>query len=295
MFSKVLIATDSSPSSMAVVRCAKSLRHLGTKEFVLAQCFQIREHVAFPHQIKSYIESTLNAQKEILEKEGIPTTIVVEAGFPGTGIPRIAAEKNCSLIVSGSHGHNFASEILMGGTSAEILHNATRPVLIVRLKLDEDTGQIICAGNSCDFMHHVLYPTDFSAYAEQSFHYVKKLVECGAHRVTIMHVQDKSRLGGHLKDRLEDFNKIDMERLEDIKERLKNISNAEIDMEIPYGSPTEEILKRIEKGDVTFTIMGSHGRGFISEMFLGSVSHNVARHSEVPVLLITGKPKISDN
>ena len=55
MFNKVLIATDSSPSSLAVIGCAKSLRLLGARECVLAQCFSIREHVAFPDQIKAYI------------------------------------------------------------------------------------------------------------------------------------------------------------------------------------------------------------------------------------------------
>jgi len=32
--------------------------------------------------------------------------------------------------------------------------------------------------------------------------------------------------------------------------------------------------------------MGSQGRGFIKEVFLGSVSNNVARHSAASVLLI---------
>jgi len=33
-------------------------------------------------------------------------------------------------------------------------------------------------------------------------------------------------------------------------------------------------------------VMGSQGRGFIGEVFLGSVSHTVTRHSKVPLLLI---------
>ncbi|MHB9035768.1 MAG: universal stress protein [Armatimonadota bacterium] len=32
--------------------------------------------------------------------------------------------------------------------------------------------------------------------------------------------------------------------------------------------------------------MGTHGRGFISDIFAGSVSHNVVRLSQSPVLLI---------
>ena len=289
MFSRVLIATDSSPSSLAVVGCAKSLHRLGARECVLAQCFLIREHVPFPDQIKAYIESTLDHQKEVLERQGLRTTIVVDAGLPGTVIPRIATEQGCSLIVVGSHGNNLASEIFLGGTATEVLHQATKPVLIVRLKVDEDTGQAVCAGEGCDLMRHVLYTTDFSDHALHAFAYVSKLVECGARRVTLLHVQDKAGLGTHLKDRLGEFNGIDRERLEVLRDRLKDIGDAEIDMEIPYGSPIDEILKRTGKGGASVVVMGSHGRGFISELFLGSVSHNVARHSEAPVLLISGQ------
>ena len=289
MFNKVLIATDSSPSSLAVISCAKSLRLLGTRECVLAQCFSIREHVAFPDQIKTYIEATLDQQKKSLEKQGLRTTVVAEPGLPGSQIPRIAAEKHCSLIMVGSHGHNLAGEIFLGGTATEILHQTTRPILVIHLKEDEDMGRAVCVGKGRDFRRHVLYATDFSDHAERAFDYVSKVVECGALRVTLLHVQDKARLGTHLKDRLEEFNEIDRERLEVLKERLKDIGNAQINMEISYGSPIKEILKRIKTGEVSLVIMGSCGRGFVSELFLGSVSHNVARHSEAPVLLIPGQ------
>ena len=288
MFSKVLIATDTSLSSLAVIGCARSLRSLGARECVLAQCFLIREHVAFPDQIKAYMESALDQQKRLLENQGLRTAVVVEAGFPGTTIPRIAAEHNCSLIAVGSHGHNLPGEIFLGGTATHILHHATKPVLIVRLKVDESTGQVVCAAEGCDLARHVLYATDFSDHAQRAFAYVGQFVKSGAPRVTLLHVQDKARLATHLDHRLEEFNEIDRERLEMLRDRLKKMGDAEIAVEIPYGSPIDEILKRTGEGGATVVVMGSHGRGFIGELFLGSVSHNVARHSQAPVLLIPG-------
>ena len=289
MFNRVLIATDSSPSSFAVIGCAKSLRLLGARECVLAQCFSIREHVAFPDQIKAYIETSLDQQKKSLEKQGLRTTVVAEPGLPGSQIPRIAVERHCSLIVVGSHGHNLAGEIFLGGTATEILHQTTKPILVIHMKGDKDMGLAVSVKKELDFRRHVLYATDFSDHAERAFDYVTKIVECGALRVTLLHVQDKARLGTHLKDHLEEFNEIDRQRLEALKERLKNIGNAQVDIKIPYGSPIEEVLKQAGTGDASLVVMGSHGRGFVSEMFLGSVSHNVARHSEAPVLLILGQ------
>ena len=51
--------------------------------------------------------------------------------------------------------------------------------------------------------------------------------------------------------------------------------NGKID--IPYGSPIQEILRAAERNDESLIVMGSQGRGFIGEVFLGSVSHQVVR------------------
>ena len=288
MFSKVLIATDSSPASFAVIGCAGSLRALGARECVLVQCFLIREHVAFPDQIKAYIEATLKRQKKALESQGLRTVVVAEPGCPGIEIPRIARERKCSLIVIGSHGHSLAHETLLGSTAAELLHQtAAQAILMIRVKIAEDTGHAVCAMKNRDFRSHVLYATDFSDHALRAFDYVCRMVECGAHRVTVLHVQDKASLGTHLKDRLQEFNAIDLKRLEMLKDRLNSIGKAKVNIEIAYGSPAEEMLKRIKTVNASLVVLGSRGRGYVSELFLGSVSHNVARHSEAPVLLIS--------
>ena len=51
-----------------------------------------------------------------------------------------------------------------------------------------------------------------------------------------------------------------------------------MDTLIRFGSPSVETLKTIQELSVSLVVMGSQGRGFVPELFLGSVSHNVARH-----------------
>ena len=58
-------------------------------------------------------------------------------------------------------------------------------------------------------------------------------------------------------------------------------------IQIPYGHPVEEILRITEEEqDDTLIVMGSQGRGFLTQVFLGSVSHQVVRGAPVPVLLV---------
>ena len=56
-------------------------------------------------------------------------------------------------------------------------------------------------------------------------------------------------------------------------------------IELKYGSAKKEIIRRTEDEDISIVVMGSQGRGYIGEFFLGSVSHAAARRAAVPFCL----------
>jgi len=203
-------------------------------------------------------------------------------GDPRVEVNRAAKDKGCDLVVVGSRVHSLAREVLLGGTAGEVLHSCRLPLLVARIHEDKDC-QRECPLASLD---RVLFPTDFSEDAEHTFQTVRKLTAGGVKSVVLMHVQDRTKIGRHLKERLEEFNAIDSERLERMKEQLTSQGAEGVQVELPYGLPIEEILRRTRLGDISLVVMGSQGRGFFSEVFLGSVSHNVARHAPVPTLLI---------
>jgi len=64
---------------------------------------------------------------------------------------------------------------------------------------------------------------------------------------------------------------------------------AEVDISLSYGSPSVKILKIISEQKIFLVVMGSQGRGFVKELFLGSVSNNIVRHAKASVLLIPAK------
>jgi nucleotide-binding universal stress UspA family protein len=237
----------------------------------------------------AYIDSTLLEQKEILEKTGYSVETRVVPGFAREEINRIAAQEDYSLIVIGSRGHSMMGEAFLGGVAYAVIHHARKPVLLVRLKAKPGGGQECVMADRCDFGEHVLFPTDFSETADHAFTYVATLVAAGAKRVTLLHVQDQARLSSHLLPRLHEFNAIDRTRLERMKEILHTRGAADIRTELCYGSPFAEIIRVVREREVHLVVMGSQGRGFVKELFLGSVSHNVARHSDAAVLLIPAK------
>lgn len=286
MFKKALFATDLSPASDAVLKYLKSLQPLGCTEIVLTYVLYVKHMVGLAQAILEEATPELQRQKTALESEGFSVSVETPLGVPGPAITDLAIEKGCSLIVIGSHGHAMAREIALGSVATDVIHRSQIPVLVVRLAIIEKAGKLCCEVTGGDILSSVLYATDFSDNAERALQYVEKLVQSGCKKVTLVHVQDASRISPHLKERLEEFNSIDRARLERIRERLLGIGAEAVDIQLPYGSPAKEILDRIAEACPSLVIMGAHGRGFIADMFLGSVSHNVVRHSNSPMLLI---------
>ncbi len=285
MFSKMLVATDLSEASERAICALGNLKHLGTSEAVLVYVFNIRDVGTLADSLMEMAKPSFERQKKKLEDLGYSVTAKMVLGLPHIEINRQADEHDCSLIVIGSTGGTMAGEILLGGVASAVIHSATRPILLLRLRLKDKKGEP-CEAYPCDPLDHVLFPTDFSDTAERAFAYVDKIAECGAKRVTLLHVQDEGRIDKHLKHKLETFNETDNARLARLKDDLEKHGGKDVRIEVPYGSPKKLILERIRRADVSLVVMGSQGRGFFGEMMLGSLSHAVARHSTVPVLLI---------
>ena len=52
------------------------------------------------------------------------------------------------------------------------------------------------------------------------------------------------------------------------------------------GNPSREIVRYAEREDCDLVVMGTHGRGGIDRLLLGSVAEKVVRSSAVPVLTV---------
>jgi len=297
MFETVLVATDFSASSDAVVTLAGQLRKLGTHKIILAHALGNDNLDYLVDTLRSLYEPRIQEQKATLEGFGYQVSFVIASGRPESEIVRLAAQKAVSLIVVGSHGASLSRQVLLsaagfgvvlGNVAFGIISRATLPVLILPLRAVQ--GEVRSTVRADGLFNSILHPTDFSDTAERAFATVAEIVGSTAvSRATLLHVQDTERVTSHLRDRLDEFNRIDKERLDRLAKRLKEKGHTDVRTEIAHGSPIQEILKKskeMSKEGCTLTIMGSQGRGYISEIFLGSVSHNVVRHSACPVLLV---------
>ena len=76
----------------------------------------------------------LQEKAEELKKEGVVITPLLVQGPTVETILNQAEKLDVDIIVAGSHGHGAMFRILVGSISEGLLHNSTKPLLIVPAK-----------------------------------------------------------------------------------------------------------------------------------------------------------------
>lgn len=84
--------------------------------------------------IRSRIEDVCNEiSQNSPECPFIVRRTVVKTGHAVDQIIHYAENKDCDLVIMGSHGHGIFSEAMLGSTSRRVLRRCRKPVLVIRL------------------------------------------------------------------------------------------------------------------------------------------------------------------
>ena len=288
MFEKVIVATDLSRNSDVLVNCLGELKAYGTQRCLLLLCLNMQETASIALSYSSHqLETSLQNQKESLEEQGLIVEARILSGDLKNEINKIAVDEDYSAIIVGAKINSMISELFFSGIADDVIHHSQKPVFVIRLE-DKPKAECSCVeAIGCNIGNHILFPTDFSQNADFAFKYLTEITIMGAKKITLLHVQDKSRISPYLENRLEEFNEIDNQRLQKMKKILQEKGNIEVETVLKYGSPSVEIIKLVNELNIKLVVIGNQGRGFFKELFLGSVSNNIARLSPSSVLLIS--------
>jgi len=144
---------------------------------------------------------------------------------------------------------------------------------------------------------NILVPTDFSEPADAALAYARTLaVEFGS-RLHLLHIVPEPNLlpwGSELStvpfaDLLTQTEAAARERLTEKGAALTDLAGRVV-IDARIGTPVDRVLDYIDDQHIDLVVMGTHGRGLVGHLLLGSVAERVVRRSPVPVLTVHGVP-----
>lgn len=205
----------------------------------------------------------------------------VLAGAAHRILTETAQQLGADLIVTGATGSGPLAAELLGSTADRVLRKASCPVLVVRPGLRVPPRR-------------VLAPVDLSPLSGDAFrcglHLLAQLAgpqEVQVEAVYALSFLDaaalRQRTGGIPLEQTEGVAAEELRRFV-----LENRPEApfEVETKVLSGEARQEILKALGERPADLVVLGTHGRGGLDRLVLGSVASTVARKAPCSVLLI---------
>ncbi len=154
-------------------------------------------------------------------------------------------------------------------------------------------------------INKILYATDLSKNSSYAFFYAVDMAKSHNAKIVILHSIEpvhhiySEGMSVYGETMLDKAKKREQETdIEEIKKRLQQFcEKAETQVGspcielvskilVPLGHPVEEILKVADDEGCDAIVLGTHGKGFLRQTFLGSVAGSVLERTRKPVFII---------
>ena len=144
----------------------------------------------------------------------------------------------------------------------------------------------------------ILYATDLSRNSAYAFYYAVDMAKKHDSEIIILHTIEPLRASafGTATDKAEHSQQeVSIEvirgRVRKFCERVEEKNNLACltlvtKILVQVGYPPEEILKAVDEERCDVIVLGSHGKGFLRQTFLGSVSGSVLARARKPVFIV---------
>lgn len=202
-------------------------------------------------------------------------------------------ERGVDLVVMTTHGRAGLQRAWLGSVADGLIRRAPCPVLLIRPTADE-----VSPGGEALPFRRILVALDGSEVAEAALPHARALARlCDSGLVLLRVVAPPAAISSPYIPHQTVLNREELERREHDARHYLDAKVSELMEEGPLDAttrialdfhPAHGILQAAADEGVDLIVTGSHGRGAVSRLVLGSVADKVVRATDVPVLVCRG-------
>lgn len=227
---------------------------------------------------RSRTEAAFKPVRKLFDARGIPYEPIHLMGNPRLEIARHAESTAADLVVLGCQGLGAVKNLLLGSVVQAVIAGCKTPLLVVR------------EGTLPPAKGEVLVAVDGSAHSRRALAYLlrhrKQLADNS--RLTLMHVSlpppRLTAMIGHAT--VNQYRKAELEQA--MRGARRQITKAHVKCKLLHatGDPAERIANHARGNHSSLIVMGSHGRGGMADLLLGSVTQKTLAAARTPVLIV---------
>jgi nucleotide-binding universal stress UspA family protein len=233
----------------------------------------IAVHAAELHDARRAMDQQVAALRSV----GASVDGVVHSGDAPDVILGEAQACGADLIVMTTHGRGGLTRALYGSVADAVLRRSTVPVLLV--------PEAVPPSAEAGYPGRIVVALDGSSLAEASLRPALGLARAGGGRLELLRVVDPPEgLGKHAFLRAERAKAYRYLRVQ-----AKRVGDAGVEaaVHVRVGPVVATILAAADQLDAGLIAAGTHGRGGLSRLVMGSVATGLVEHSKVPLLLVS--------
>ncbi|MFN9371806.1 MAG: universal stress protein [Planctomycetaceae bacterium] len=141
-------------------------------------------------------------------------------------------------------------------------------------------------------LKRILVATDFSQHSRLALKYAATLAQAFGAEVILCHVLEKPDFLSTLPPVMEGYFPPNLAELHEKHARTESeaqlaqagIKNGRI--VLPHGNPAAETVAAAKREQADLLVVGTHGRGALTHLLLGSVAEKIVRSAGCPVLTV---------
>jgi len=290
MFSKVIVGFDGSEQARDALALGAALTARDGELIVCCvhrlKALSARVDPAAPHLDREEAEQCIEEASQLLDGPLTVRPLLLSGVGAAMVLRHTAEQQHADLLVLGSSHRGTVGRVLVGSVTEETLHGAPCPVAVAPVGLNRSLKDPRIA--------NIAVAYDDAVQAGGALRFAGALAaETGAHLQVIVIANTAtprvlgSTAGLAYSATIE--SRVQM-AADGVAAAIASLpGELTVSSDVRKGLPPEEILRRSHGVDLL--VLGSHGRGPLGRVVLGSVSDAVVRAAACPVLVVPSAVK----
>jgi nucleotide-binding universal stress UspA family protein len=215
---------------------------------------------------------------DAMDSDGWKVSAELRSGEPTDEITQFAVQAQASLLVMSTHGRSGLEKIRAGSITEQVVRHSPCPTFIMHSTRDDTSDS-----RQGHLFHRMLVPLDGTEDSAAILPCVEKFAKRYHTEVVLFHDHPDCDESNEAKNRREFLGHHGVE-----------LANAGISVQLDCSThrrPIHEILKRTDELDIDIVAMATHGNGGERRALEESVTANVMRHANRPLLVWSSDPQ----